>query len=162
MEENCLKEKKVCSIIKLKINEIYYTCICNLIHTCLQNCPNVKPEEPTLPVFGHWQTEPYIPPCAVDGKVPRNDYGNIELFKQCMLPGGTVHLRLPALNKVAKKLNIDCVSAMTGWDFHGGYNHPIMDGFVVCEEHKDILIAAWDEDQMITRQRDEEVSPSCR
>ena len=42
-------------------------------------------DEP-LEVFGKWQTELYIPPPAVDGKVPRNEYGNVELFKPWMLP----------------------------------------------------------------------------
>lgn len=42
-------------------------------------------DEP-LEVFGRWQTELYIPPPAVDGKVPRNEYGNVELFKPWMLP----------------------------------------------------------------------------
>ena len=45
-----------------------------------------------LEVFGRWQTAEYVPPRAVGGKVPRNDYGNVELFKPSMLPGGTVHL----------------------------------------------------------------------
>ena len=45
-----------------------------------------------LEVFGRWQTTEYVPPRAVGGKVPRNDYGNVELFKPSMLPGGTVHL----------------------------------------------------------------------
>ena len=47
-----------------------------------------------LEVFGKWQTELYIPPPAKDGKVPRNEYGNVELFKPWMLPKGTVHLPL--------------------------------------------------------------------
>ena len=29
----------------------------------------------------------------LQGKVPRNEYGNVELFKPSMLPGGTVHLQ---------------------------------------------------------------------
>ena len=45
-----------------------------------------------LEVFGRWQTEVYVPPPAVDGKVPRNEYGNVELFKPWMLPKGTVHI----------------------------------------------------------------------
>ena len=45
-----------------------------------------------LEVFGRWQTETYIPPPAKDGKVPRNEYGNVELFKPWMLPKGTVHV----------------------------------------------------------------------
>ena len=50
---------------------------------------------PTVEVFGPWQVEDYVPPVAVDGVVPRNEHGNVELFKPCMLPIGTVHIRLP-------------------------------------------------------------------
>lgn len=46
-----------------------------------------------LNLYGYWQVEDYIPPPAVDGKVPRNEYGNVELYKECMLPKGTVHLQ---------------------------------------------------------------------
>ena len=45
-----------------------------------------------LDLFGRWQTEVYVPPPAKDGKVPRNEYGNVELFKPWMLPKGTVHI----------------------------------------------------------------------
>lgn len=47
------------------------------------------------------------------------------------------------LNKVARKLGIDCAPAMTGWDFHGGWSHPVYDGFVVCDEHVESLMDAW-------------------
>ena len=52
----------------------------------------MDPGQP-LELFGHWQTEDYVPPTAEDGLVPRNAYGNVELFKPCMLPKGTVHLK---------------------------------------------------------------------
>ncbi|XP_033746540.1 DNA repair protein complementing XP-C cells-like [Pecten maximus] len=120
------------------------------------NRPKENPDALDLELFGEWQTEVYIPPPAVDGKVPRNEYGNVELFKPSMLPAGTVHLKVPGLNKVAKKLSIDCVPAMMGWDTHCGFSHPILEGFVVCEEHKDILLAAWDEDQEVQRQKEAE------
>lgn len=42
-----------------------------------------------------------------------------------MLPVGCVQLKLPNLNRVARKLNIDCAQAITGFDFHGGYSHPV-------------------------------------
>ncbi len=51
----------------------------------------VKGEQP-LELFGFWQTEIYVPPPAENGKVPRNEYGNVELFKPWMLPKGAVHL----------------------------------------------------------------------
>ncbi|XP_066261366.1 DNA repair protein complementing XP-C cells homolog [Euwallacea similis] len=100
-----------------------------------------------LEIFGPWQVEDYVPPTAENGVVPRNAFGNVDLFKSCMLPKGCVHLKLPGLNKVAKRLNIDCASAITGFDFHGGWSHPIYDGFVACEEFKDQLVAAWEKEQ---------------
>ncbi|KAF5891921.1 DNA repair protein complementing XP-C cell, partial [Clarias magur] len=109
-----------------------------------------------LPLFGHWQTEEYQPPVAVDGKVPRNDFGNVYLFKPCMLPVGCVHLRLPNLNRVARKLNVDCAGAVTGFDFHGGHSHPVTDGYIVCEEHEEILKDAWANEQEIQRKKEQE------
>ncbi|KAM3968286.1 DNA repair protein complementing XP-C cells homolog [Aphomia sociella] len=100
-----------------------------------------------LEIFGPWQVQDYEPPVAENGVVPRNAYGNVELFKDCMLPKGTVHIKLPGLNKVAKKLNIDCAPAMTGFDFNGGWSHPVFDGFVVCAEFEEIITDAWVKDQ---------------
>lgn len=54
-----------------------------------------------------------------------------------------VLLSVPGLNKVAKRMNIDCAPAVVGFDYHGGYSHPTFDGYVVCEEFEDVLIAAW-------------------
>ena len=47
------------------------------------------------------------------------------------------------LNRVARKLGIDCAPAVTGFDFHSGGCHPLVDGYVVCEEFKDTLLDAW-------------------
>uniref|UniRef100_UPI003AADE6EE DNA repair protein complementing XP-C cells n=1 Tax=Centroberyx gerrardi TaxID=166262 RepID=UPI003AADE6EE len=113
-------------------------------------------DENDLPLFGEWQTEDYQPPLAVDGKVPRNDYGNVYLFKPCMLPVGCVHLRLPNLHRVARKLDLDAAPAVTGFDFHGGYSHAVTDGYIVCEEHEEILRAAWVEEQELQKQREKE------
>ncbi|XP_061760837.1 DNA repair protein complementing XP-C cells-like [Nerophis ophidion] len=113
-------------------------------------------DENDLALFGEWQTEEYQPPLAVDGKVPRNDYGNVYLFKACMLPVGCVHLRLANLNRVAKKLDLDAAPAVTGFDFHGGYSHAVTDGYIVCEEHEEILRAAWVEEQEIQKQKEKE------
>uniref|UniRef100_A0A182LVG0 Rad4 beta-hairpin domain-containing protein n=1 Tax=Anopheles culicifacies TaxID=139723 RepID=A0A182LVG0_9DIPT len=110
------------------------------------------PSQP-LELFGYWQTEEYEPPTAENGIVPRNAYGNVELFKPCMLPKKTVHLQLPALNRICKKLRIDCAQAVTGFDFHGGSSHPVYDGFVVCEEFRDVVVDAWHQEQEAEEQR---------
>uniref|UniRef100_A0A8D2NDK5 p125 n=1 Tax=Zonotrichia albicollis TaxID=44394 RepID=A0A8D2NDK5_ZONAL len=109
-----------------------------------------------LALFGRWQTEEYQPPIAVDGKVPRNEYGNVYLFLPSMLPVGCVQLKLPNLNRVARKLNIDCAQAVTGFDFHGGYSHPVTDGYVVCEEYKEVLVAAWENEQAEIEKKEKE------
>uniref|UniRef100_A0A7N6C3Q6 Xeroderma pigmentosum, complementation group C n=1 Tax=Anabas testudineus TaxID=64144 RepID=A0A7N6C3Q6_ANATE len=113
-------------------------------------------DENDLALFGEWQTEEYQPPIAVDGKVPRNDYGNVYLFKPCMLPVGCVHLRLPNLHRVARKLDLDAAPAVTGFDFHGGYSHAVTDGYIVCEEHEEVLRAAWVEEQELQKQKEKE------
>lgn len=112
-----------------------------------------------LELFGSWQTEPYDPPAAKDGKVPRNCYGNVDMYQPEMLPKGCAWLKLPGLPRVANKLGIDCAAAVVGFDNHcgGGYGaHPVMDGFIVCEEHADTLRIAWEEQQENGRRREEE------
>ncbi|XP_032505990.1 DNA repair protein complementing XP-C cells isoform X2 [Phocoena sinus] len=109
-----------------------------------------------LGLFGKWQTEEYQPPVAVDGKVPRNEFGNVYLFLPGMMPVGCVQLHLPNLHRVARKLNIDCAQAVTGFDFHKGYSHPITDGYIVCEEYKDVLLAAWEDEQALIEKKEKE------
>ena len=58
-----------------------------------------KTSDEPLEVFGNWQTERYIPPVAVGGRVPRNEYGNVELFKPWMLPGGCVHIPINGMQR---------------------------------------------------------------
>jgi len=31
----------------------------------------------------------------------------------------------PGLNKLARRLNIDCVAAMVAWEFHSNFSHPM-------------------------------------
>ncbi|EDX07195.1 GD11107 [Drosophila simulans] len=109
-----------------------------------------------LEIFGYWQTQEYEPPTAENGIVPRNAYGNVELFKDCMLPKKTVHLRLPGLMRICKKLNIDCANAVVGFDFHQGACHPMYDGFIVCEEFREVVTAAWEEDQQVQVLKEQE------
>jgi hypothetical protein len=105
-------------------------------------------ENPDLDLYGYWQTQQYEPPYAQNGKVPRNEFGNVELFQPCMLPRGCVHLRnMPNLVKVCRKLNIDCAAAVVGFDAHGGFSHAVYDGWVLCEEFKETVTAAYIEEE---------------
>ncbi|XP_049791497.1 DNA repair protein complementing XP-C cells homolog isoform X1 [Schistocerca nitens] len=106
--------------------------------------------------FGLWQVEDYVPPTAVDGKVPRSAYGNVELYKPSMLPGGTVHMQIPGLNRIARKLQIDCAPAFTGFGHTNGIWGPLYDGFVICEEYKYVLAEAWQAEEEAAETRYEE------
>ncbi|KAJ3145272.1 hypothetical protein HDU86_001108 [Geranomyces michiganensis] len=95
--------------------------------------------------YGLWQTVEYrAPPIGPDGKIPKNSFGNIELFHENMLPPGAVHL--PWLARLAKKLGIDYASAVTGFDFHKGRSTPVIAGIVVADQYEEILMAAFAED----------------
>ncbi|XP_063989217.1 DNA repair protein complementing XP-C cells homolog [Diachasmimorpha longicaudata] len=111
-----------------------------------------RPPEP-LELFGQWQTSPYIPPEVKDGIIPRNEYGNVDLFKQCMLPKGAVHIDLPGLNRIARKLKIDCAPACVGFNFGCRGALPAFEGFIVPEEHEDTLREAWEEEQVLAAKR---------
>lgn len=66
-------------------------------------------EEPKAELFGNWQTEVYIPDPVENGRVPRNEYGNVELYKESMLPRGGVHLRCTL--KLDNKLHFYLISS---------------------------------------------------
>jgi len=100
-----------------------------------------------IDLFGLWQTEIYKPPPIVDGKVPRNEYGNVELFQPSMIPPGGVHIPIQGIHKTARKLGIDAAPAMMGWDFHSGCAHPIIEGVVVAAEFEEKLLDAWQKDE---------------
>merc|ERR1719400_120020 len=115
-----------------------------------------KTSDEPLEVFGQWQTEQYQPPPAVDGKVPRNEYGNVELFKPWMLPGGCVHIPINGMQRAIRASGIDAAPAMVGWDFSGGGCHPVYDGLVVCKENEAPLREAWAKEQELQERREEE------
>lgn len=53
---------------------------------------------------------------------------------------------VPGLQRIANKLNIDCAAAITGFEYStNGWSYPVKDGFVVCEEYKDILLDAFNQ-----------------
>ncbi|VIO93276.1 DNA repair protein Rad4 containing protein [Brugia malayi] len=97
----------------------------------------------TVDLYGRWQTMPYITPKVVDGRVPRNEFGNLYVYKRSMVPDGCVHLQLNGLVAIARQLGIDCVPAVVGWNHCRGGTHPVLDGCVVLKKHEDELREAW-------------------
>ena len=90
--------------------------------------------------YAEWQTEPWCPPAAKDGKVPKNDRGNVEVPPFAFqLPPGTVHVDLQHAAKVCKKLQIDFAPALTGFDIRSGRSVPRIEGVVVCQEFEELV-----------------------
>ncbi|KAJ1961178.1 hypothetical protein GGI12_003393 [Dipsacomyces acuminosporus] len=97
-------------------------------------------------LFGEWQTELYKPPPVVDGKVPRNDYGRLDLFTPTMLPEGGAHVRDPGARRLCQTLGIDAVDAVIGFEFRRGVSTPIIAGVVIPRESLELLEDALQED----------------
>ena len=105
-----------------------------------------------IPLFGVWQTREWHPPRAVNGIVPKNARGNVDLIgAHALPPPGTAHVSLPRVSRVARALRdshakpkIDFAPALVGFEYRrGGATLPKFDGVVVCAEHEPILRAAW-------------------
>ncbi|XP_067949212.1 DNA repair protein complementing XP-C cells homolog [Watersipora subatra] len=105
----------------------------------------IKRTEATLGTFGRWQTEPYVPATAENGIVPKNAYGNVDMYQPQMLPKGCVQIRIDSIGKIARKMGIDCAPAMVGWQLRSSANVPLFDGWVICKEFEDALLAAVDD-----------------
>ncbi|KAG0237639.1 hypothetical protein BGW42_000467 [Actinomortierella wolfii] len=96
-------------------------------------------------LWGEWQTEPYKPPVVVDGVVPRNQYGRLDVFTPAMVPIGGVHLRGRNIAKIARQLGVDYVEAVTGFDFQSRRSVPVIDGIVVPAESSELVMDAFHE-----------------
>lgn len=94
------------------------------------------------PLFAWDQTELYVPKAVVDGKIPKNDFGNIDLYVPSMLPPGATHIPNKGAAKCAKTLGIDYTDAITGFEFRQRRANPIITGVVVAEESADLLLEA--------------------
>lgn len=57
-------------------------------------------------------------------------------------------LVVPGLNRIARKLNIDCATAVVGFNFGSMGAVPAIEGFVVCAEYEDTLREAWEAEQV--------------
>lgn len=72
--------------------------------------------------------------------MPKNEFGNVDLYTQEMLPRNCVHVTLDNCAKIAIKMGIDYANACTGFTFRRGKAAPNMDGIVICKESHDKFI----------------------
>lgn len=97
--------------------------------------------EGVVALYTEEQTEPYEAPPVVNGRIPRNVYGNLDVYVPSMVPKGGVHLQYPDTARAAKVLGIDYADAVTGFEFRGRHGTAVVKGAVVAEEYKEAVEA---------------------
>ena len=58
-----------------------------------------------------------------------------------------MHLQMPRLGLVCRRLGIDYAAAMTGFEIRAGRSVPTIDGVVICQEHEPMVLEAYIEDE---------------
>ena len=58
----------------------------------------------TAAVYAEYQTDVYKPPPVDNGKVPKNTFGNLDVYVPSMIPGGGIHVKHPLAAKAAQVL----------------------------------------------------------
>ena len=92
-----------------------------------------------IPVYALFQTEVYKPPPVVQGRIPKNAYGNLDIYTPNMVPPGGVHIVRPGASHAAKILGVDYADAVTGFDFKGRHGTAVVRGAIVANEYREAL-----------------------
>ncbi|KIH91251.1 xeroderma pigmentosum group C-complementing protein [Sporothrix brasiliensis 5110] len=100
-----------------------------------------QPSPLGIPIFTPEQTELYRAPPVVDGRIPKNKFGNIELYVPSMVPEGGEHIDDPAAGRAAYMLGVDYAPALSGFNFQGRKGTAVLRGAVVATEHAEAVRA---------------------
>ncbi|EGW31864.1 uncharacterized protein SPAPADRAFT_72567 [Spathaspora passalidarum NRRL Y-27907] len=79
--------------------------------------------ENNIRLYAEFQTQMYIPPAIVDGKVPKNEFGNIDIYTKTMIPENGAFIpisdthSIKLLIKAAYLIDIDFAKAIVAFDF---------------------------------------------
>jgi xeroderma pigmentosum group C-complementing protein len=107
-------------------------------------------------LYSKAQTDWIIPDPIQDGKIPRNAFGNIDVYVPTMIPRGAVHIPLKGTARVCKKLGVDFAEACTGFEFGKQRAVPVLTGVVVAAENEDMVIDAWEADMAEKAKKEED------
>ncbi|KIL92690.1 xeroderma pigmentosum group c-complementing protein [Fusarium avenaceum] len=102
------------------------------------------------------QTDWIIPPPIEDGIIPKNEYGNIDLFAEHMCPKGAVHVPFRGAMRVCKKLQIDYAEAVVDFEFGNRMAVPVIQGVVIAEENHDMVMVELEKDEAERARKEDE------
>jgi xeroderma pigmentosum group C-complementing protein len=112
-------------------------------------------EKPTQGLYSKAQTDWIIPDPIQDGHIPKNGFGNIDVYVPSMIPQGATHVRLKGTAKLCRKLGIEYAEACTGFEFGNRRAVPVLTGVVVAEENRHMVIDAWREEERIKKEKED-------
>lgn len=90
-------------------------------------------------LYAFQQTTQYSAPPVINGRIPKNMYGNLDVYVPSMVPEGGFHIRHPDTSRAARLLGIDYADAVTGFSFRGRHGTAIITGAVVAESCQDAI-----------------------
>jgi xeroderma pigmentosum group C-complementing protein len=93
------------------------------------------------PIYTIDQTVLFEAPPIVNGYIPKNKFGNIDLYVPSMIPRGGAHVADDMAAKASFLLGIDYAPALSGFEFRGKRGTAKLNGVVVAEEHEDAVRA---------------------
>jgi xeroderma pigmentosum group C-complementing protein len=94
-----------------------------------------------VPLYTTDQTDLYEPPRIRNGIVPKNKFGNIDVYVPSMVPRGGSHIVDEHAARAAFLLGIDYAPALTGFQFRGRHGTAVLSGVVVAREHEEAVRA---------------------
>lgn len=108
------------------------------------------------PLYSYDQTDWIIPPPIENGVIPKNQYGNIDLFVEHMLPQGAAHVPYRGAVRVCRRLEIDFAEAVVDFEFGHRMAVPVIQGVVVAEEHFDKVMEELAKDEAEKKRKEDE------
>ncbi|KAL7466385.1 LOW QUALITY PROTEIN: hypothetical protein ACHAXS_006690 [Conticribra weissflogii] len=92
-------------------------------------------------LYGIWQTVPWTPQyVGPNDPIPTNEHRNIEL---ALLNPGLIHIELPQISIIARKLGVPYAPCMLGFEGHGRNRVPTIRGIVIHEHNEALLREAY-------------------
>lgn len=99
-----------------------------------------------VPLFSFDQTSPYIKMkvTKIDGQLvlPKNKYGNIEIFRENMIPDECIWLKLTNIESILKNKE-QFVPVVTGFSFKSGHAYPVKQGVIILKDDELWIKKLW-------------------
>jgi xeroderma pigmentosum group C-complementing protein len=93
------------------------------------------------PIYMYEQTELYVPEPVRGGRVPKNKFGNVDVYVPSMVPAGGAHVLHERAAHAAFILGVDYAPALTGFKFSGRKGTAVLTGVVVPAEAEEAVWA---------------------